>query len=132
MCAPPKLFFPSPPIGLMARKEKFDQKKKRQGALTFWQQLSIGSVCRKANGGAMSRFKCAYNQKKPVFCPAPGSEIEPFEGLFVLINERRILPVRNAGEFLAKITDLKKKHVFQATLAQAKPSGRNSHKLVTA
>ena len=80
----------------------------------------------------MSQFKCAYSQKKPVFCPAPESELKPFEGIFTLINERRILPVRNADELLAKITNLKKKHVFQATLAQAKHSGRNSHKLVTA
>jgi len=55
----------------------------------------------------------------------------PFDGIFHLINERKILPVRNANEFLAKIDKVKKRPV-QSTLAQAKPSGRNSHKLVTA
>ena len=93
---------------------------------------SVFIVSASANGGAMSQFKCAYSQKKPVFCPAPESELKPFDGIFTLINERRIMPVRNADEFLAKITGLKKKHVFQVTLAQAKPSGRDSHKLVTA
>ncbi|MCK4550898.1 MAG: hypothetical protein KAT91_03010, partial [Candidatus Aenigmarchaeota archaeon] len=96
-----------------------------------WSMLPIEYVAY-AGCGAMSQFKCAYTQKKPVFAPCPDFKIEPFEGIFNLINERRIMPVRNADEFLAKITGLKKKHVFQSTLAQAKPSGRNSHKLVTA
>ncbi len=85
-----------------------------------------------ANGGAMSQFKRAYEQGKPVFCPSPESKLKPFDGIMNLINERRILPVRNADEFLAKIDKVKNKHVFQATLAQAKPLEKDSQRLLTA
>jgi len=59
-------------------------------------------------GGAMIQTKIAWEQKRPIFCPALSLNIQPNTGISIAIKNFGAQEINNPQELIAKFEEIKK------------------------